>query len=259
MIKNLPNESHLSSWEVVKPFHYLVIDDFLQPDTYQEVCAEFPDFSSDVWYVYENPIEIKKAMNNWDRFGAKTYELFWLLNSRPFIQRLEKLTNCALFADFGLNGGGLHSHRSGGKLNTHLDYSIHPKLPLQRRLNLILYMTPDWREEWGGHLGFWSHDARNGGPGDLVVSIPPLFNRAVLFDTTQNSWHGLPEPIRCPAHITRNSIAVYYLCEPKSNAVRRSRALFAPYGDQAKDKQILELIDRRADVRSSASAYITKT
>lgn len=259
MLENQNLSFNSENWNSAIPFNYLVIDDFLENSLAQSIITEFPSFSSESWYVYENPIEIKKAMNNWDRFGPHTYALFWYLNSRSFIEKLEVLTNCKLYADFGLNGGGLHTHRSGGKLNTHLDYSIHPKLPLQRRLNLILYLTPGWREEWGGHLGFWSHDDEQNRPKDLVVSIPPFFNRAVLFDTTQNSWHGLPEPINCPADVTRNSLAVYYLCEPGSTAVQRSRALFAPYKDQARDKRVLDLIARRSDLRASASTYISKT
>jgi len=256
MFDNLLDRVDHNQWSQMRPFPHVIIDNFLDPDTAQNVVKEFPNFSSEVWYTYENPLEIKKAMNNWDRFGPHTYALFWHLNSRAFIENLEVLSNCKLYADFGLNGGGLHTHRSGGKLNTHLDYSIHPKLPLQRRLNLILYLTPDWLEDWGGHLGFWSHDDEKNCPRDLLVSIAPLFNRAVLFDTTQNSWHGLPEPINCPSDVTRNSLAVYYLCEPCANAVDRSRALFAPYKDQVNDKGILDLIDRRANLNTSASTYV---
>lgn len=257
----LPNEKKnfdFDAWVSAKPFNYLIVDNFLPRETCENVSKEFPSISTEGWHIYENPIEIKKAMNSWDRFGPHTYALFWHLNSRSFIEELEVLTGCKLYADFGLNGGGLHTHRSGGKLNTHLDYSIHPKLPLQRRLNLILYLTPDWREEWGGHLGFWSHNAEKNAPKDLVVSIAPLFNRAVLFDTTQNSWHGLPEPIKCPVDVTRNSLAVYYLCQPGSTAVQRSRALFAPYKDQEHDKGIIDLIDRRSDLKASTSTYISK-
>jgi hypothetical protein len=259
MILNVKEIFNIDAWVSATPFNHLVVDNFLPRETCESISREFPIISNEGWHVYENPIEIKKAMNSWDRFGPHTYALFWYLNSRSFIEKLEVLTRCTLYPDFGLNGGGLHTHRSGGKHNTHLDYSMHPKLPLQRRLNLILYLTPDWREEWGGHLGFWSHDAAKNGPKDLVVSIPPFFNRAVLFDTTQNSWHGLPEPINCPEDVTRNSLAVYYLCEPGSTAVQRSRALFAPYKEQANDKHVLDLIDRRSDLRASASTYISKT
>lgn len=245
-------------WKSAQPFNHLVIDNFLTEEILDLVVSEFPSFNDSAWYVYDNAIEIKKALNSWDKFGPTTYRLFWHLNSPGFISQLEKLTGCKLYPDFGLNGGGLHTHRSGGKLNTHLDYSIHPKLKLERRVNLLIYVTPDWTENWGGNLGLWDHDEVGNGPNSLVKSITPLFNRAVLFDTTQNSWHGLPEPITCPADITRNSLAVYYLCEPRDNADQRGRALFAPHKEQANDPEIINLIKMRSGVGSSASVYRAK-
>ena len=89
----------------------------------------------------------------------------------------------------------------------------------------------------------WRDD--NGKPGELVKSIAPLFNRAVLFDTT-NAWHGLPEPITCPQGQYRKSLAVYYLCDPREGAAARNRALFAPTQAQAGDAAVMELIERRA-------------
>jgi len=100
----------------------------LRNDVITDVVKEFPDFDNESWKPYNNAIEIKKVLNNWDKFGPQTYRLFQYLNSREFISKLEALTQCELYADFGLNGGGLHTHKQGGKLNMHLDYSIHPKL-----------------------------------------------------------------------------------------------------------------------------------
>jgi len=245
-------------WKSAVPFRHLVIDGFLSDEVLSGVVAEFPAHDAQGWYTYENDIEVKKATNNWERFGPWTYRLFSFLSSAGFVAHLEGLTGCRLFADPGLNGGGLHSHRRGGKLNAHLDYSRHPKLGLQRRLNLIVYVTPGWEEAWGGHLQFWAHDPSRNRPGDLVKSIAPQFNRAVLFDTTQNSWHGLPNPIACPPDVCRNSLAIYYLCEPEDAASPRGRALFAPTAEQENDPAVLELIRKRSSVDESGSVYVKK-
>lgn len=245
-------------WNSSNPFPNLVLDNFLTTEAANQIAAEFPTFDDVNWYTYESPLEIKKSLNNWDRFGVTTYRLFWFLYSYSFISKLQELVKCSLYPDFGLHGGGLHTHRSGGKLNVHLDYSMHPKLRLQRRLNLIIYVTPAWQEVWGGSLGFWEHNVSSGGPGALVTSVSPKFNRAVLFDTTQNSWHGLPEPIRCPPHVTRNSLAVYYLCEPPPGCEERERALFSPWGDQRDDPGIIDLIEQRAQSATAKSAYVRR-
>jgi Rps23 Pro-64 3,4-dihydroxylase Tpa1-like proline 4-hydroxylase len=242
-------------WDSAEPFSHVVLDNFLTPEVAASVVEEFPAYNGDAWRIYNNAIEVKKLLNHWDKFGPTTYRLFEYLNSREFVSKLELLTGCTLYADFGLNGGGLHAHRRGGKLNTHLDYSIHPKLRLERRINLLVYVTPDWQSNWGGLLGLWRQDPSRCAPGELVRTIEPTFNRAVLFDTTQNSWHGLPEPIECPEDVTRNSLAVYYLCEPRDEAVDRGKALFAPYKEQADDPAVLSLIERRSQVGTAAEVY----
>ena len=114
-----------------------------------------------------------------------------------------------------MHGGGWHIHANNGNLNPHLDYTIHPKMKYQRRLNLIIYLEQTYREKYGGHLGFWSHDKINNLPKHLCKEIFPKFNRAIIFDTSQNSWHGLSTPVKLPKNKFRKSIAVYYLSKPK--------------------------------------------
>jgi hypothetical protein len=246
---------HVTTFRSAAPFNHLIIDDFFEPKIADGLAREIPDFDSPIWAEYNNPIEIKKLCNRWDKFPPLTYSVLTHLNSPGFVDNLAVLVGEKLFPDPGLNGGGWHTHRAGGKLNTHLDYSIHPKLGLERRLNLIVYLQPEWCEEYGGALGLWESSADGKHPAELKVQIGCNFNRAVIFDTSQNSWHGLPEPVRSPEGINRNSIATYYLCEPRKGVSDRGKALFAPYGDQASDPEILELIRLRSQVTAAASVY----
>ena len=131
---------------------------------------------------------------------------------------------------------------------------MHPKLDKQRKLNLIVYLTPGWRTDWGGALGFWGNESAQA-PGELMASIECEYNRAVIFDTTQNSWHGLPQPLRCPEREYRKSMAVYFLCDPPDNPNRRGKALFAPTKAQQGDREVLDLIKKRADTATADSVY----
>lgn len=238
------------------PFNHAVIDDFFPLDLARALEAEMPAYDAPVWHEYDNALEIKKTCNSWLHFPALTYRTFSYLNSEAVTARLGKALRLpALHADYGLNGGGWHAHAPGGRLNPHLDYSIHPKLGLQRKLNLIIYMTEGWQDEWGGGLGLWSHDPATGGPAELVKQMAPRFNRAVLFDTTQNSWHGLPGAIRSPAGVLRKSLAVYYLVEPPVDAAGRGKALYAPTEEQKGDPHVLDLIRKRASVNTAATVY----
>jgi len=128
-------------------------------------------------------------------------------------------------------------------------------LKLQRKLNLIVYLCKDWDESYGGHFGLWTQDADKKRAGELVKEIPMGFNKAVIFDTTQNSWHGLSREVSCPANQYRKSMAVYYLTTPPQGTDSRNRALFSPTAKQREDEGILELIEKRADFEKSKEVY----
>src|SRR2546423_6799843 len=251
-------------WEALRagvadgvPFPHVVIDDFFETALAETLEREIPAFDDPSWWHYSNPIEDKRALNHWDRFPAMTYRAFSYLNG-DFLASLTALTGIAeLRADAGLHGGGWHLHGRGGKLNVHLDYSVHPKLELERRLNLIVYLTSGWDPAWGGALGLWSHDDEATGPKDLVKAVDCRFNRAVIFDTT-HAWHGLPTPIDCPEGVYRKSIATYYLTPARESAATRGQALFAPHGEQAQDESVLDLIRQRSEVATAPKTYRSK-
>lgn len=237
------------------PFNHCVIDNFFDRKIAKKLEKEFPHYESNIWQGYNNPIEVKKICNNWNLFPETTYKVVTYLNSEKFISILsKKISKKQIYPDVGLNGGGWHIHKRSSKLNTHLDYSIHPKLNLQRKLNLIVYLNSKWKDTWGGHLGLWGNK-NSKIPGKLIKSIVPIFNRAILFDTTQNSWHGLPEPIKCPKKQFRKSLAIYYLCKKPRKVSKRGKALFSPSENQKGDKSIIKLIKLRSSVRHAHKVY----
>ena len=241
------------------PFDHVVIDNFWEKETAKNLEKEINNFNKNKKLnvtIYDNAIEKKITCNQYDKFPPEVYRAFTYLNSEIFLDLVKKITNIKnLITDIGLHGGGLHVHPNGGKLNIHKDYSIHPKLKKERRLNLIIYMTKNWNEKWGGHLEFWSHDKKRNKPLKLIKKIQNKFNRAILFDTSQNSWHGLPSALKLPVGKKRQSMAIYYLSEPRSKVENRQRALFAPTKKQEKNKKILELIKKRSNLKSSGKVY----
>jgi Rps23 Pro-64 3,4-dihydroxylase Tpa1-like proline 4-hydroxylase len=239
-----------------KPFNHLVIDNFLPSEISSKIAEEFPSFDEDFWYSYDNPLEIKKASNNWNNFSELTYSYFVKVLSGEFNSLLESITGVKLYPDIGLHGGGLHTHKNGGRLNPHLDYSIHPKLNLQRKLNLILYINPLWKPEYGGNLGLWESNP-DGSPSKLVGDIECIFNRAIIFDTTQDSWHGITKEITSPDGINRNSLAVYYLTDKPNNVDPRMKVKYAPREDQKNNPEIDDLILKRQSMEDFKSSYVT--
>tara|TARA_A100001388_G_scaffold59093_1_gene40800 strand:+ start:706 stop:1506 length:801 start_codon:yes stop_codon:yes gene_type:complete len=239
------------------PFPHVILDEFFDLDLASQIASEFPDYDDKSLDLYSNSIEEKRLINNWNKFGEVTYSAFSYLCSNHFVDLVKFLVpdSSELIPDVGLHGGGLHMHSAGGKLNVHLDYSMHPKLKLQRKLNLLVYLTPDWDNRWGGSLGLYNNESDRA-PGELVKIVEPIFNRAILFDVTQNSWHGLPSEIKCPEGITRNSIAIYYLQEPDELAQpTRQKAKFAPSPWQIGDVDVLNLIEKRSGILTSRDVY----
>ena len=209
------------------PFDHWVLDNFLDVNDAKKLSNQFIDFDNPTEEIihYKGWIGEKRTCNRWDRFPPLTYNTFSNLLSVEFINKLTEITGISpLYPDVGLHGGGWHMHGESGKLAIHLDYSIHPKLNLQRKLNLILYLEEDYDPAWGGSLQLWSHDEEKQKPLKKVTEVAPRFNRAVLFDTTQHSWHGFPEPIHPPEGKMRKSLAVYYLTDITSTAEERYRA-----------------------------------
>ncbi len=200
------SEKYQSSYREAGPFPHVVIDNFAEPWALNEVLAEFPDEHSESWGHMFDKDQNKFASNDTSRLGVTTRHLIQTLNGKEMTNFLTELTGIeGLIPDPHLAGGGLHEIRRGGMLRVHADFNYHQSLRLDRRINLLLYLNQDWEEEYGGHLELWDQDRT--GP---QKKIAPIFNRCVIFNTTDFSYHGHPEPLTCPEDRRRRSIAMYY-------------------------------------------------
>jgi len=199
-------EQYASSYETADPFPHVVMEDFANPDFLRQVCSEFPDRGTDAWGLMNDRNQKKTALNDPRKMGPATVSLINLLNGRDVINFLERLTGISgLLPDPHLAGGGLHEIHSGGMLKVHADFNYHEHLKVDRRLNLLLYLNEDWSEHYGGHLQLWDKEMRK-----MVRKVSPIFNRSVVFSTTDDSYHGHPDPLTCPEDRSRRSIAMYY-------------------------------------------------
>jgi 3,5-epimerase/4-reductase len=195
-----------------EPFEHVIIPNFLNSEYAEEIYNKFPnDYTN--WHKYCNPIEVKYAFDNINELTDPLKNIFYLLSTENIIDKISKLTNIDnLEYDEYLHGAGLHAHPRNGRLNMHLDYEKHPITGKQRRLNIILYMSKDWKEEWNGQTELWDKDMK-----ECKIKSHVIFNSAILFKTNDISWHGLPEIIKCPDDIYRKSIAYYYVSNLENN------------------------------------------
>ena len=206
------------------PFPHIVIDDFLQPDPLARAMAEFPPPEAiDDWRRADAmdaqgrvAQRLKLGYSGELRFGDTLRGLVHELNSGPFLRYLERLTGIAgLLPDAHMTGGGLHQYLPGAVLRVHADFNKLPGFNLDRRLNLLLYLNPDWQPAWGGDLELWDREMRG-----CAQRIAPVANRCVVFSTTRDSYHGMPDPLACPDGTTRRSLALYYYSNGRPEAER---------------------------------------
>ncbi|MBL1208908.1 2OG-Fe(II) oxygenase [Geminocystis sp. GBBB08] len=189
-----------------KPFPHIVIDNFLPEAVLEDVLAEFPQPDQIKWQQFDTVAESKLASTSELLMGEATRFLLYQLNSSVFINFLERLTSIeGIIPDPHFIGGGLHQIKKGGFLKVHVDFNKHSKMNLDRRLNLLIYLNKDWEEEYGGYFELWNPDVTI-----CEKKLLPIFNRCVIFSTSEISYHGHPEPLTCPDQWTRKSLALYY-------------------------------------------------
>jgi hypothetical protein len=213
------------TYQAARPFPHIVIDDFLPTGILEQCLREFPSAAGadgEAAREYDRAQERLKSQYNPDALPAPARTLFYSFNSRPFIRLLENITGISgLIPDPYFLGAGFHEIGQGGHLSVHVDFNHHKLMNLERRINVLIYLNKDWEDEYGGQLELWNADMTS-----CVQSIIPSYNRCVIFNTSEFSYHGNPNPIKHPLGITRKSIALYYYTSTWSDIKREHTTQF---------------------------------
>lgn len=222
------------------PFGHVVIDDFLAPPFAQALLAQFPPFDRANSVGEDGRPGGKGTFERIRQLGPAYADLDDLVRSDAFLHLLGRITGIDdLLYDPWYLGGGTHENRNGAGLETHIDFNFHPLERWQRRLNLIVYLNPQWEAGWGGELQLHGDPSAGAPP---QASIVPAFNRCVIFETHDHSWHGF-DPIRLPdvhADLTRRSIALYFYTRPKASAPAPEQAHSTVYVSRALPAHLAE-------------------
>ncbi len=211
-------------YATAEPFPHIAIDEFCSPEILEACLEAFPQTPDPDSRTFDRDQERYKTSFNPDFLSPQLRSFFYSLNSRPFIQFLENMTGIeGLIPDPYFTGGGFHQTKQGGHLDVHADFNYHRKLGLQRRLNLLIYLNKDWQEGFGGELELWDRKMEH-----RLHSIVPLFNRCVVFSTSDESYHGHPSPVAHPEGEPRRSIALYYYTATWNESARAKTTQFKP-------------------------------
>jgi Rps23 Pro-64 3,4-dihydroxylase Tpa1-like proline 4-hydroxylase len=193
-------------YQEAHPFPHIVFDDFLPRELAEFCLSEFPQQRQAVHAQYERNQERQKFEFKPEILSPALRTLLYSFNSAPFIGFVQNVTGIhGLIPDPFYVGAGLHEVANGGHLNIHADFNHHPQLNLERRINVLIYLNPDWQESYGGCFEIWDRAMKQCG-----LRVVPAFNRCVIFNTSSTSFHGNPEPVRHPQGMSRRAIALYY-------------------------------------------------
>lgn len=191
------------------PFKHLVLDNFLPTELAEQCLEYFPDIDGGEWeYEDTQNIEVKYRTIWKSEFDIPDglVDAIRVMNSAPILHAMSYLLSIPkLMPDPYFTGGGLNVTKKGGLLDVHVDGNYHDASGLHRRLNALIYLNKNWTPDWGGEFGLYD---KNGSV--CLKKVPPLFNRLVLFDSHDYSFHGLPDPINFPEDTPRRSIILYY-------------------------------------------------
>lgn len=190
-----------------KPFHYLVYDNFFKPEAAEQLLAAYPDVTTGNWdgTTYINQ-KNKFALTKFGDEHPLLQRAFGEFNGAKFLKTVEEVTGIPeLLGDDELFGGGLHQSVTGAFLDVHVDFNYHQTTRYHRRMNAIVYMNKNWQKEYNGYLELWDMKEKK-----QLEDVAPLFNRCVIFETNEVSYHGHPKPLAAPGGLTRKSMAVYY-------------------------------------------------
>jgi len=201
-----------------EPFRHVVMDEFLDPDLCRQLITEFPPFESQYARNERGEPGRKAVVPGVADLGPAYARFDRLMRDAGFLELLGRITGIdSLLYDPSYVGGGTHENLDGQELDWHVDFNFHPHCGTHRRLNLIVFLNHRWEEDWGGCLELLSEPTAAGERG--ARTVVPLANRAVLFETTEASWHGFRK-VRIPPGVaaSRRSIAVYFYTESRPPA-----------------------------------------
>lgn len=189
------------------PCKHLVLDDFLEKDLADRLHANFP--SLDSLNVKRKSLNEDKAEDyHFERWDPSFTELREVVGSEEFYEWIRRITGVeGLITTRDSLGSGVHQGGNNSYVDVHVDVNMNPEAGLWRRVNLLLYLNKDWKEEYGGHLELWDKDMKT-----MHHHIAPMHNRAIIFYTDDNSPHGVSK-VTCPEGESRKSFYTYFYTE----------------------------------------------
>lgn len=164
---------------------YFFVDDLLPEEIAQQLYNVFP--KPEEMVLKKNIREDKYIGVQMNRYQPVLEEVIYAFQDERIVDLICKICEIKeAVPDENLYAGGLSMMGHKQFLNPHLDNSHDKDRQLWRVLNLLYYVTPDWKEEYGGNLELWSE-----GMNEKQITIHSKFNRLAVMATHNHSLHSV--------------------------------------------------------------------
>lgn len=253
---NIDDEKYQNKY----PYPYEIVNNFLDDDLALKVQDEILNIEEKKWDRYDNPLEKKYTLRNKEDLPENTQNLFNILTSEEFVENLSSVVGEKLFNDPTKNWWGIHKYDNGDKLEIHSDAGIHPVTGDKKHVTLGIYLSKNWSDKNGGHLEIWDGETVLNDDVKItkqITKILPIFNTLVIFNNTNNAWHGNPDPVKCDENSTRIFLTLSYLSKnhdkPYDN--NRKKAFFVKRPNDVDDEEKNKIRLMRADENKFKEIY----
>jgi Rps23 Pro-64 3,4-dihydroxylase Tpa1-like proline 4-hydroxylase len=161
------------------------IDDLLDDNDAREIYDFFPDKEN--LLQMKDLREYKYVGMQMNKFNPILEEIIYAFQSPKVVNIISEITGFEeLLPDESLYAGGISLMEYGCFLNPHLDNSHDKNRNNYRVMNLLYYVTPNWKEDYGGNLELWDNGLKQ-----PCRTIHYKFNRLVIMVTNKTSWHSV--------------------------------------------------------------------
>ena len=82
---------------------------------------------------------------------------------------------------------GVHVLAPGSFEAVHRDFAHDATGHLWHRVNILVYLNPDWQSEWGGQLELWDTSMTT-----CHRRVEPVGGRVIIFEPGPDALHGIP-------------------------------------------------------------------
>jgi Rps23 Pro-64 3,4-dihydroxylase Tpa1-like proline 4-hydroxylase len=181
---------------------FFILDNLIDNESVKSI---YKQFDGDYWILQDTFREKKLTYAKLDNLDSILSNITEAFHNKEIVSLVSKITGVNnLEYDPSLYAGGISKMRKGDFLNPHIDNSHDGGRKRYRRLNLLFYVSPGLEEKHGGNFELWDDKVK------YPVKIPAKFNRLVVMETGDHTWHSVDE---VKTDLSRCCVSNYYFSE----------------------------------------------